>query len=102
MHERLIGLLNIILSWQVQPYLIRKNDSEVAGNDAYEGFCKDLLDELAKELKFNYTLYIPENSEPGELIPETGRYSGLMGELTEYVRMIIKHSPCAHFFVLIN
>lgn len=75
------------------------NDTDSVGNDRYRGFCKDLLDELSKMLKFNYILEIPPNSETGGLNRETGRYTGLIGELRELVRRctIPKYIPTSTY-----
>ncbi len=70
--------------FKVPPYLTRKNNGS-QGNDAFEGFCKDLLDNLAKNLNFNYVLRLGDDPNIGELNKETGRYSGLIGELREFV-----------------
>lgn len=70
---------------QVAPYLIKIDNDSLSGNDQYEGFCKDLLDRLAENLNFKYVLKIPESTVIGELNKETGRYSGLIGELRELV-----------------
>lgn len=66
------------------PYLNR-NPNGGDGNDAFEGFCKDLLDRLAALKNFNYVLRIADDPNIGELNKETGRYTGLIGELREFV-----------------
>ncbi|XP_065222052.1 glutamate receptor ionotropic, kainate 2-like isoform X2 [Planococcus citri] len=72
-----------VVSKIVAPYLTYVNESDKVGNDRFQGFCKDLLHELSELLKFDYILEIPANTEAGVLNRETGRYSGLIGELRE-------------------
>lgn len=46
----------------------------------YKGYCIDLLDELAKNLKFTYEIYIsPDGMYGAEL--ENGTWNGMIGEL---------------------
>ncbi|GAB6033671.1 hypothetical protein CHUAL_013729 [Chamberlinius hualienensis] len=46
------------------PYIMYKESTvELKGNDRFEGYCIELLEEIAKELHFNYTLYeVPNRS----------------------------------------
>ncbi|KAK7085548.1 hypothetical protein SK128_021964, partial [Halocaridina rubra] len=66
------------------PYVMRKEGSEkLEGNDQYEGFCLDLLNEISRILKFNFTLVpVPENAY-GSRDKVTGEWNGMMKELLE-------------------
>jgi hypothetical protein len=50
------------------------------GNDQYEGFCVDILKEIALICKFNYTIYQVKDGKYG-VRSESGNWNGLVGEL---------------------
>lgn len=47
----------------------------------YEGFCIDLLNAIAKELGFNYELYLVPDKRFGAENITTGEWNGLVREL---------------------
>ena len=57
-------------------------------NEVYEGYCIDLLNELAKSLKFTYEIYFVPDGLYGAKT-ENGTWNGLIGEL---VNKVCKHS----------
>ncbi|XP_059532611.1 glutamate receptor ionotropic, kainate 4 isoform X3 [Myotis daubentonii] len=63
------------------PYLMLKgNHQEMEGNDRYEGFCVDMLKELAEILRFNYRIRLVGDGVYG--VPEAnGTWTGMVGEL---------------------
>ncbi|XP_051053148.1 glutamate receptor ionotropic, kainate 4 isoform X3 [Phodopus roborovskii] len=63
------------------PYLMLKgNHQEMEGNDRYEGFCVDMLKELAEILRFNYKIRLVGDGVYG--VPEAnGTWTGMVGEL---------------------
>ncbi|KAM4827927.1 glutamate receptor ionotropic, kainate 4 isoform 1-T1 [Thomomys bottae] len=63
------------------PYLMLKgNHQEMEGNDRYEGFCMDMLKELAEILRFNYKIRLVGDGLYG--VPEAnGTWTGMVGEL---------------------
>ncbi|XP_075404910.1 glutamate receptor ionotropic, kainate 4 isoform X1 [Tenrec ecaudatus] len=63
------------------PYLMLKgNHQEMEGNDRYEGFCVDMLQELAEILRFNYKIRLVGDGVYG--VPEAnGTWTGMVGEL---------------------
>ncbi|KAF6277939.1 glutamate ionotropic receptor kainate type subunit 4 [Rhinolophus ferrumequinum] len=63
------------------PYLMLKgNHQEMEGNDRYEGFCVDMLKELAEILRFNYKIHLVGDGVYG--VPEAnGTWTGMVGEL---------------------
>ncbi|XP_058543053.1 glutamate receptor ionotropic, kainate 4 isoform X1 [Neofelis nebulosa] len=63
------------------PYLMLKgNHQEMEGNDRYEGFCVDMLEELAEILRFNYKIRLVGDGVYG--VPEAnGTWTGMVGEL---------------------
>jgi ionotropic kainate glutamate receptor 4 len=62
-----------------------KNDSnKLDGNDKFQGFCIDLLEEIAEICKINYTIYLVSDGKYG--VPnENGQWNGLVKELIEEV-----------------
>ncbi|XP_071521274.1 glutamate receptor ionotropic, kainate 2-like isoform X2 [Panulirus ornatus] len=81
------GLQNktLIISFAYNdPYIMRKESSEqLTGNDRYEGFCIDLLNEISKILKFNYTLVPVPGNAYGARVKETGEWNGMIRELLD-------------------
>ncbi|XP_040929475.1 glutamate receptor ionotropic, kainate 4 isoform X3 [Betta splendens] len=63
------------------PYvMLRQNHQELEGNDRYEGFCVDMLKELADILKFKYRIRLVGDGLYG--VPgANGTWSGMVGEL---------------------
>ncbi|KAG7478721.1 glutamate receptor ionotropic, kainate 4 [Solea senegalensis] len=63
------------------PYLmLRRNHQEMEGNDRYEGFCVDMLKELADILKFKYRIRLVGDGLYG--VPgANGTWTGMVGEL---------------------
>ena len=53
-------------------------------NDKYHGYLKDLLDELAKIIDFQYTLSQAIDGRFGHRLP-SGEWNGLVGELQRKV-----------------
>ncbi|XP_051521209.1 glutamate receptor ionotropic, kainate 4-like isoform X1 [Myxocyprinus asiaticus] len=63
------------------PYvMLRTNHQELEGNDRYEGFCVDMLKELADILKFKYRIRLVGDGVYG--VPgANGTWTGMVGEL---------------------
>ncbi|KAG1662347.1 Glutamate receptor ionotropic, kainate 2 [Nymphon striatum] len=65
-----------------QPYImVKESATELTGNARYEGYCIDLLDEIAKKLKFKFEIHINEEKKPGKKDNKTGKWNGMIGEL---------------------
>nr|XP_058964192.1 glutamate receptor 2-like [Pocillopora verrucosa] len=59
------------------PFIMKNEDGTIPH---YKGYCIDLLDELAKNLKFTYEIYLsPDGMYGAEL--ENGTWNGMIGEL---------------------
>lgn len=71
---------------QENPYvMLRENQQDLQGNDRYEGFCVDMLKELAHILKFNYRIRLVDDGIYG--VPgANGTWTGMVGELMSRVR----------------
>ncbi|XP_034081335.1 glutamate receptor ionotropic, kainate 4 isoform X2 [Gymnodraco acuticeps] len=65
----------------LNPYvMLRPNHQELEGNDRYEGFCVDMLKELADILKFKYRIRLVGDGLYG--VPgANGSWTGMVGEL---------------------
>ena len=61
---------------------MRKQEED--GTISYEGFCIDLLKQLAKMLHFTYEIY-PSPDEQYGGVTENGTWNGMMGELLNKV-----------------
>lgn len=52
----------------------------------YEGFCIDLIDEIAKLLKFKYEFELVPDGSYGKYDKETKQWNGLIRRLLDHVR----------------
>lgn len=65
--------------------MLKGNHQEMEGNDRYEGFCVDMLKELAEILRFKYKIHLVGDGVYG--VPEAnGTWTGMVGELIARVR----------------
>ncbi|KAG1652211.1 Glutamate receptor ionotropic, kainate 2 [Nymphon striatum] len=65
-----------------EPYtMLKESWHELKGNDRYEGYCLDLLDEVSKKLKFKYEIHVNPDQTPGRKNEETNVWNGMIGEL---------------------
>lgn len=73
--------------FQENPYvMLRQNHQELEGNDRYEGFCVDMLKELADILKFKYRIRLVADGVYG--VPgANGTWTGMVGELISRVNV---------------
>uniref|UniRef100_A0A673WQS0 Glutamate receptor n=1 Tax=Salmo trutta TaxID=8032 RepID=A0A673WQS0_SALTR len=63
------------------PYvMLRPNHQEMEGNERYEGFCVDMLKELADVLKFKYRINLVGDGVYG-VSGTNGTWTGMVGEL---------------------
>ena len=70
---------------QENPYVMRKsNYQDFQGNDQYEGFCVDMLRELAEILKFSFRIKLVDDGLYGAPEPN-GSWTGMVGELINRV-----------------
>lgn len=65
--------------------MLKDDSNKLTGNDQYEGFGIELIQELSLLLNFNYTFQIMESY--GSKDPVTGEWGGMMRELMEGVRI---------------
>lgn len=74
-----------VFAFQENPYvMLRQNHQDLEGNDRYEGFCVDMLKELADILKFKYRIRLVGDGHYG--VPgANGTWTGMVGELISRV-----------------
>lgn len=74
------------------PYLEKvENGSNLQGNDRYEGFVKDFMDEIARVKNFTYKLVLVPGNHHGNHDPVTGKWNGIVGEILEGVNYLLWH-----------
>lgn len=66
----------------------KTNYQELEGNEQYEGFCVDMLKELADILKFTYRIKLVDDGLYGAPEPN-GSWTGMVGELINRVSLYI-------------
>lgn len=62
-----------------------KRESNLIGNDRYEGFCVDMLEKIAEILRFKYTIQPTPGQVYGIKDPKTGEWNGMVKELINNV-----------------
>ncbi|XP_067362100.1 glutamate receptor ionotropic, kainate 5-like isoform X3 [Channa argus] len=79
--ETLANKTLIVTTILENPYVMRKsNYHDFHGNDQYEGFCVDMLRELADILKFSFKIKLVDDGLYGAPEPN-GSWTGMVGEL---------------------
>lgn len=67
-----------------EPYvMLKKSDKALVGNDRFEGFCIDLLKELANILGFTYEIRLVPDGKYGSQ-DDKGQWNGMIRELVEH------------------
>ncbi|KAK4883093.1 hypothetical protein RN001_006412 [Aquatica leii] len=71
-----------VLTTMTEPYGMLKNVSAtLTGNDRYEGFGIDVINELSKKLEFKYKIILQEDGLYGTQNPRTKQWNGMLGEV---------------------
>ncbi|XP_018027547.2 glutamate receptor ionotropic, kainate 2 [Hyalella azteca] len=80
LHNKTLRIVTVMAS----PYtMFRESAETLVGNHRYEGFCVDLITEIAAMLGFNFTIEIAPDGQHGKYNAEQQRWTGLVGELLE-------------------
>lgn len=66
----------------------KDNYQDFQGNDQYEGFCVDMLRELADILKFSFKIKLVDDGLYGAPEPN-GSWTGMVGELINRVSTLL-------------
>lgn len=67
--------------------MLKETASSLTGNDRFEGFGIDLIHELSLIEGFNYTFVIRADKANGSKNKTTGKWSGMIGDVREYVSL---------------
>lgn len=65
--------------------MMKESDQLLTGNDRYEGFVFDIIDEISKMLGFHYIFKLVDDSKYGNRNQETGEWNGMIRELLDGV-----------------
>ncbi|CAM4762379.1 unnamed protein product [Rotaria magnacalcarata] len=68
-----------VVTREEKPYVVKKVHTN--GRVYFEGYCIDMLDEIAQRLHFNYSIRIAKDAAYGKE-DDNGQWSGIIGELT--------------------
>ncbi|KAG0715855.1 Glutamate receptor ionotropic, kainate 2 [Chionoecetes opilio] len=67
------------------PYtMLRQSSGTLTGNDRFEGFCIDIIKEIARQRGFNYSLVLSPDGGYGSKNRETGKWDGIIKELLDH------------------
>ncbi|XP_017777123.1 PREDICTED: glutamate receptor ionotropic, kainate 2-like isoform X2 [Nicrophorus vespilloides] len=66
-----------------QPYVMMRGQSNLVGNARYEGFCIDLLEEIASMVGFEYRIDLVPDGKYGAIDLETGEWNGIVRQLMD-------------------
>lgn len=78
--------------------MLKDSSQELSGNERFEGFGIDLIHELSLMLGFSYVFRLQENGVYGSYNNVTKEWNGMIKELHERVRNLIKLS----FLLVLN
>ncbi|OXU28647.1 hypothetical protein TSAR_008623 [Trichomalopsis sarcophagae] len=68
---------------QEQPYVMLRSRGNFSGNERYEGFCIDLLKEIAHMVGFAYRIELVPDGKYGVYDYETGEWNGIVRQLMD-------------------
>lgn len=61
-------------------------------NDQYEGFSKDIMDEISTRLNFKYVLELVKDKSYGNIDKRTEKWNGMVKEILDRVRSLVRRS----------
>ncbi|XP_077280635.1 glutamate receptor ionotropic, kainate 2 isoform X2 [Temnothorax americanus] len=73
----------IVITILEQPYVMLKSGGNFSGNTRYEGFCIDLLKEIAHMVGFTYRIELVPDGKYGVYDYETGEWNGIVRQLMD-------------------
>jgi len=65
--------------------MYKEGGEKLIGNDRFEGYSIDLIDEIAKTLGFKYEFRLTPDGRYGSYNPNTKKWDGLVKQLLERV-----------------
>lgn len=69
--------------------MLKDTAIELSGNDRYEGYAIDIIQQLSEKLNFEYEIIIQSDGNYGVYSNDTG-WDGMIGKIIAEVRNIIK------------
>ncbi|CAH0586967.1 unnamed protein product [Chrysodeixis includens] len=82
--ESMKGKHFIVLTALSAPYgMLKESPIKLEGNDRYEGFGIEVIEDLAKMNEFNYTFDIQEDGVYGSYNSKTGKWNGMMEKIMD-------------------
>ncbi|XP_033226294.1 glutamate receptor ionotropic, kainate 2-like isoform X2 [Belonocnema kinseyi] len=73
----------VIMTILEQPYVMLKSGGNFSGNERYEGFCIDLLRDIAELVGFTYKIELVPDGKYGVYDYETGEWNGIVRQLMD-------------------
>ncbi|XP_031842259.1 glutamate receptor ionotropic, kainate 2 isoform X5 [Nomia melanderi] len=73
----------LVITILEQPYVMLKSRGNFSGNARYEGFCIDLLKEIAHMVGFAYRIELVPDGKYGVYDYETGEWNGIVRQLMD-------------------
>lgn len=67
--------------------MLKDSTTNLNGNDRFEGFGIELIQELSLMLGFNYEFRLQEDKDYGAIDNATGRWTGMIGEIIDEVHV---------------
>lgn len=61
--------------------MLKQSSTITTGNDRYEGFAIDIIQEMSKMLGFNYTFEVQSDNMYGSYNNATGKWNGMLGKI---------------------
>lgn len=68
--------------------MFRDSSTQLYGNERYEGFAVDLIDELSRDLGFSFEILIQEDGNYGTTIDNV-TWNGMIGKILDKVNDMI-------------
>lgn len=70
--------------------MLKENINKLSGNDRFEGFGIELIDELSRMLGFNYTFKLQDDKKYGSFDKVKREWDGMIREIMEDVSSMQK------------
>lgn len=78
-----------------------KSGGNFSGNERYEGFCIDLLRNIAELVGFTYRIELVPDGKYGVYDYETGEWNGIVRQLMDKVNIFFFIIFSVYFFIII-
>ncbi|XP_034937013.1 glutamate receptor ionotropic, kainate 2-like isoform X2 [Chelonus insularis] len=78
-----VNVTLVVITIPEQPYVMLRNSGNFTGNERYEGFCIDLLREIARMVGFAYKIELVPDGKYGVYDYETGEWNGIVRQLMD-------------------